>query len=814
MIGSKINHYKIIKKLGAGGQGTVYKAIDTKLDRELVIKVLPPELTARTANFKRFEREAKLCSQLDHPNICTIYDFHEDDGTFYIAMQYVGGKNVRQLVDGKPMELTTALQIAIQVCDALAYAHSKNIIHRDIKAGNIMVSDNGRVKILDFGLAKLMQDEVDPKAKNVDRTDLTELGIPYGTATYAAPEQAKGELTDHRADIFSTGVLLYELLTGIWAFQGKTVIDVRHQVLHGTPTPLSEMRPEQLPPQLQQIVDKALAKEPIDRYQRISTMRDELRKVLAEVTGMPVIQSSDFEPKHLDNENPVKRAWNWLTGKSTSESSNSIQVTPSPGSSTQITPTYTPDTTLTATGSEKKIVAILPFQNLSKDPSKDFYEFALADAVITELAQLKSLIVRPSSVIAKYQGKEFDAREVGRELQVHAVLTAGIISGGSKIRVTPQLLDVVSGEILWSDRIDTQSEDILALQDTIAQQILEGLRLELSDKEQEVLARRPTENAEAYEEYLRGRDNFGRFIFRTVSNDDCEAAIENFKLATELDPEFALAFSGLGACYANRIFKGMGEAAEYALAEEAFSRATEIDPNVSEARVLMVLIYMARGEKTKAREEIKLLEEQFPNEAPIYFVKGVIHRLDGEYDESLRSYRRLVRLDPAAKVVASYNRARIFNYKRDYVRALKEIEKGAKVEPNHPMIRIFHSSTLFYMGKTDEAIAMMRDVLEKNPRMDGIRPLFAIFLARVGKTDEARAQLTEEALSLSKADHDMAYWVGASYASLGETDLAFEWLERAIRLGNENRPLYKTDQSLESLHGDERFQALLDKLKR
>ncbi len=813
MIGSKIHQYEILKKLGAGGQGTVYKALDTKLDREIVIKVLPPELTGKTANFKRFEREAKLCSRLDHPNICTIYDYHEDNGTFYIAMQNIEGKNVRQLVDGRPMELESALKIAIQVCDALAYAHSKNIIHRDIKAGNIMVTDTGRVSILDFGLAKMLQDEVNPQTQGMDQNDLTELGIPYGTATYAAPEQAKGELTDYRADIFSTGVLLYELLTGIWAFQGKTVIDVRHQVLHGTPTPLSEMRPEQLPPKLQEIINKALQKEPINRYQRIATMRDELREVLGQVSGMTMMHNDTFKPQHLDEpHNPMKRAWDWLTGKTHSDDLLSIQVTPSPNSSINITPTYTPDTTLTASGSEKQVVAILPFKNLSKNPSTDFYEFALADAVITELAKLKSLIVRPSSVIAKYQGREFDAREVGRELQVNAVLTASLISAGEKIRVTAQLLDVISGEILWSDRIDVEGEDILALQDTIAQRILEGLRLELSDQEQELLNRRPTENAEAYEEYLRGRDNFGRFIFRTVANEDCEAAIRSFKLAIELDPKFALAYSGLGSCYANRIFKGMGEAEDYTPAESAFNKATELDPNIPEARVLMVLIYMARGEKQKARAEIKLLQEQFPNEAPIYFVKGVIHRLDGEYEESLLSYKKLVRLDPAARIVASYNRARIFNYKGDYDRALKELDKGAKVEPNHPMIRIFRSVTLFHKGEEDRAIKMMREVLEENPKMDGMRPLFAIFLARHGQTDEAREQLTDDALSLSRADHDMAYWVGSAYANLGEKDLAFEWLKRAIRLGNENKPLYQNDKSLKPLRDDERFETLMEKL--
>jgi len=807
MVGTTINQYKILEKLGAGGQGTVYKAQDTKLDRTVVIKVLPAELTAKTANFKRFEREAQLCSQLDHPNICTIFDFHETNGIYYIVMQYVEGKNVRQLVNGRPLELKSALSIGVQVTDALAYTHSRGIIHRDIKAGNVMVTKNGQAKILDFGLAKLMETEVSEDAKGIDKTEITELGIPYGTATYAAPEQAKGEKTDHRADIFSTGVLLYEMLTGIWAFQGKTVIDVRHQVLYGTPTPLADMRSEPLPPQLQQIIDKALAKQPKDRYQKIADMRDDLRHVLQDISGIPMMQGDTYLPRHLDNESPVKRAWNWLTGK-TGETTSS-QRTPSMPNPVS----FAPETTMTGTGQEKKSIAILPFKNLSQDPAANFYEFALADAVITELAQLRSLIVRPSSVIAKYQGQDVDSREAGKELRVHAVLSAGFMRSGDRMRVTAQLLDVLSGEILWSDRIDAESDDILALQDMIAQRILDGLKLELTDREQEKLGRRPTENVEAWEEFLRGRDNFGRFIFRTLAPEDCEAAIHNFRRAIELDPHFALAHSGLGACYANRVIKGIGDAEDYTYAEAAFSKAFFYDPDVVEARVLMIMIYLSRGEKRKARAEIGLLQEQFPNEAPLYFVKGMMSRLDGNYEESLKSFEKLSRLDPAARVVSSYNRARIFTYLGDYEKALAEIEKGRKAEPNHPMLKIFHSQALFYHGDTAKGIEMLREVLENNPQMDGIRPLLASYLACDGQSEEARQELTEDALALSKADHDMAYWVGAAYAALGERDLAFKWLERAVKLGNENKPWYENNKCLDSIRSDPRFTDLLQKIE-
>ncbi len=809
MVGSQINQYKILEKIGSGGQGTVYKALDTKLNRQAVIKILPPDLTKKTANFKRFEREAQLCSQLDHPNICTIYDFNDADGTFYIAMQYVEGKNVRQLVAGRPLELKSALSIAIQVCDALAYAHSKNIIHRDIKAGNVMVTGSGQVKILDFGLAKLLEDEQIEQNEGLDKTEITELGIPYGTATYAAPEQARGERADERSDIFSTGILLYEMLTGIWAFQGKTVIDVRHQVLYGTPKPLADMRTGPLPPQLQQIIDKALQKEPKGRYQKIAQMRDELRAVMQQVAGAPLMPSDTFAPAHADG-GTVKRMLNWFTGRSTPESTSSQSFPSQISASSQ--PSFAPDISMTATGTEKKSVAILPFQNLSQDGASAFYEFALADAVITELAQIRSIIVRPSSVIAKYQGKEIDPREAGKELRVHAVLSAGFIRAGQKLRVTAQLLDVVTGDILWSDRIDAEGSDILALQDGIAHRILEGLRLELTDLEAEKLGKRATDNAEAWEEYLRGRDHFGRFIFRTIDAEDCDAAIACFKKAIELDPHFALAYSGLGACYANRVFKGLGEPEDYTYAEAAFSKAFFYDQNVVEARVLMVMIYMARGEKKKARSEIELLQKQFPNDAALYFVTGVINRLDGKYEESLKAFEKLTRLDPAARAVAAYNRARIFIYKREFDKANEELDKGFKVEPNHPMLRIFRSGVLYYTGQKDEAINVMSKVLKENPRMDGVRPLFAIYLAGSGREDEAREQLTDDALAISRSDHDMAYWVGATYALLGDKDLAFKWLNKAIRLGNQNKPHFENDINIESLRSDERWAELMEKM--
>lgn len=810
MIGKFLKNYKILEKLGVGGQGTVYKATDGKLGRTVVVKVLPAELTAREANLRRFEREARLASSLDHPNICTIFDLDEAEGHHFIAMQYVEGRNVRQLVNGHPLELKSTLLIAIQVTDALAAAHAREIIHRDIKSGNVMVTPAGQVKILDFGLAKLLDDTDDSSKSTIHRTDLTEVGVPYGTATYAAPEQARGDRVDKRADIFSTGVLLYEMLTGTWPFRGKTTIDVRHAVLHDAPVPVSELRKEPIPARLQQILDRCLAKEPRDRYQKMEELRDDLRAVLQEVasseaTGQAFSSVVPEPARHLAGASPVSRAMRWLKGKSKTD------ATASPGMATPTRPTIHETPSVTIADPEKKSLAILCFRNLSNDPASSFYEFSLADAVITELARVRSLVVRPSSVIAKYQGGTMDPRDIGHELRVGAVLTAGFIHAGGRFRVTAQLLDVGSGDILWSDRIDTSTEDIIAVQDEIAQRIVEGLRLELSPAEQDGMAKPSTQNAAAYEQYLRGRDLFARFIFRTIAEEDCDAAIEHFQRAIELDPNFALALDGLGAAYVNRVFKGFGGAEDYERAEVAFAKALAIDPRLIEARMLMVFVYLWRGQKQKAREEVALGRKEAPDEPVVHFVKATLHRLDGEYGRALRSYDRLARLDPAAHIVASYNRALVYMYMGNFEETARQLDQAG--DPENPLVKTFRALALYYTGHADAAAELMQGNVTAHPNMHGIRPFMAMFLSAQGKHEEARAQLNRAVMRTAEVDADIAYSVASVYALEGLRSEALDWLARAIALGNENRLCFESDPNWETLRDDEEFKALMDKIR-
>jgi eukaryotic-like serine/threonine-protein kinase len=829
VVGKTLLNYRITEKLGAGGQGTVYKAVDERLGRPVVIKVLSPELTAREVNLKRFEREAQLASSLDHPNICTIYGLHEtDDGLHFIAMQYIEGKNVRQLVGGRPLSLESAVSIAYQVSDALTAAHSKGIIHRDIKAGNVMVTESGLAKVLDFGLAKLLDEGDGKKGGDVH---LTELGVPYGTATYAAPEQATGQKVDHRADIFSTGVLFYEMLAGIWPFKGQTTVEVRYAVLHDTPEPLTEVRTDNPPPLLQGILDRSLAKRPEERYQRMSEMRDDLRAAMREVaaltggggaletSGVPGEAVPVVTPRHQPGTDAggfgrtFRRWWRSLTGgeaqptslppasRSTSSQSSGAQASRPPAPSAHVSQFET-----------QKSIAILPFRNLSNDPEASFYEFSLADAVITELARNRSLIVRPSSMIVKYQGKAVDPRQVGRELNVSAVLSASFLRAGGALRVNAQLIDVASGDMLWSDRVDATASDLIALQDKIAQRIAEGLKVEQQASQAPAPAA-STRNAAAYEEYLRGRDFFARFLFHTLDAADCDKAVEHFQHAIRLDPAFALAHSGLGACFANKVLKGLGGPEDYELAENAFTRALELDPDIVEARILMVFIYLSRGEKQKARAEVARLSKQAPNEPAVYFVKGALHRLDGEYDRALRAFDKLSRLDPAARVVASYNRARVFMYQHRLDDALLELEQGARVEPNHPLLKTFQAVVLGRRGNVDEAVRVIRGVLEDHPQMDGIRPLLAQQLIKKGEVEAARRQLTERVRDAAEADHDIAYWLATTHAMLGDREDALHWLERAVELGNENRTWFESDPNWERLRTDPRFRGLMSRLE-
>ena len=756
--GTRLGHYEIRSLLGAGGMGEVYLAHDTNLRRPVALKLLLSESGLSKEKLLRFEQEARAVSALNHPNILTIYEIGQAEKLQFIATEFIDGVTLRQHLSGTQMELREALDVAVQVGSALAAAHQAGIVHRDIKPENIMVRQDGYIKVLDFGLAKLTDFErflSDPEAKTM-RIVQTEPGVIMGTLSHMSPEQARGLEVDERTDIWGLGVVLFEMVAGKAPFDGLTKSDLIASILKTEPLPLSRFL-QGAPAELQRVVRKALRKDRKERYQTAMDLVLDLKNLRRE------IESGG------ETDSPIQQG--------------------------------------------VASVAILPFRNLTSDQSVSFYEFSLADAVITELVRLRSLVVRPSSAIAKYLGLAKDPLEAGRELKVSAVLAASFLHAASRVRVTAQLLDVTNGDVLWGDRIDSDASDIITVQDIIAQRIVDGLHLKLGSDERINLAAHATANVEAYEEHLRGRDRVGRYIYHTVATEDIEAAIKHFRRAIELDPGFALAHCALGGCHIQRVLKGAGKFDDLSRAREAFEKGLAIDPRIVEARVYMVFVYAFQGEKQKARIQIANLRLEAPNNAGVHFVSGVMYRLDGDYDKALRSIDRMLRLNPAERLVASWSRARIYMYQGRYEEALLELDQGATIEPNHPLLSAFRAEVLLLRGDPAAAFKLLQDVLDNHPEIHGVRPLLAQSLSALGEHEAASAQLTERVKEVASADHDIPYWLASAYAMERERDEAFSWLEKAISLGNENLPWFESNPVWQPLHDDPRFKELMRRVQ-
>ncbi len=470
-----ISHYRLDEELGHGGMGTIYKAHDLTLDRTVVLKLLAPDLVLQESSRKRFLREARLASELDHANICTIYETAEVDNECLIAMQYIEGKTLKKVIGGKPLNLDSLFAIALQVADAVAVAHAKGIVHRDIKASNIMITPRGQAKVLDFGLAKLVHEKgaagESESASGSD--DLTKLGTPLGTPSYMSPEQARGERSDHRSDIYSFGVVLYEMATGRLPFRASTTVDMLHAVMHGTPRTANEVN-ARLPEKLVALINRAMARASGDRYQSMQRLLEDLRAIKASLRvserGVPDGITVPFvEPKHIAT-NPLTRLWQSLFGRRRDGRAQASW----PTQPSLARPRLTPPEISFAEGM-KKTLAVLPFRNLSGDPNADFYSLSLADSLITELGNVQTINVLPSSAITRYQNQSVDPAQVRSELDADLMLTGNFLQAGGRLRVTAQLVDGRSGQILWSEKIDSDAQDVLAIQDRISQTIIAGL---------------------------------------------------------------------------------------------------------------------------------------------------------------------------------------------------------------------------------------------------------------------------------------------------------------------------------------------------
>ncbi|MBI4467901.1 MAG: protein kinase [Acidobacteria bacterium] len=809
MLGSTVNHYRITEKLGEGGGGAVYKAEDTKLNRTVVIKTLAPDLARDTAGRHRFLREARLASSLDHPGICTIYDINEVDGIYFIAMQFAEGRTLKEIISRKPLDLKTSLTIAIQLADALVCAHERGIIHRDIKPANVMVSSSSQCKILDFGLAK------DAASLPATSDELTAHGALLGTPSYMSPEQARGEPLDHRTDIFSLGAVMYEMMTGERAFKGKSRIDILHAVLTVTPTPMRLYNPA-IPAFVERIVERALAKKLHDRYPTMRPLEENLKRAmrqhLQETGSIPGEASAELSPpQHLE------RSWFKSSRVGRMLSRFSRRTPPRPAGGPHSDASAPTSGIVTSGGSwqtkERRTLAILPFKNLGGDPEADFYGFSLADSVITELARLHALNVTPSSYVARYEHRDVDPRQAGRELSVDAVLVSGFLKAGGRFRVTPQLVDMATGEILWTEKIDVTYGDIITLQDEISRSIVEGLEVKLTRKEEDRLGRTPTSSPEAYEFFLRGKNLLLKSTFQTYRKEDLDEAVTLFRHAIEVDPVFGLAYSALGRCYTNYVIRGIGGSSYYAEGRKALERALELEPQELEPRLFLVYSYLANGEKERARSVIRNLLKRAPLDHSVHAVAANLYRWDGLLDKALREYETRIELYPQAAPEGYTGRGRVFIYQGRYEQARVEFERGLALEPLHSALRTYLAEALYYLGDLARAIELLRAVLASNPSYQSAHFFLAWCLTRQDKAEEARTLIDPPVRDHAMADGDAAYWMASHHVLLGERDAALEWMKRAVHLGNQNYPWFVQDPNWKSLRDDAEYQGLIEEIR-
>jgi serine/threonine-protein kinase len=805
-----VGPYRIARQLGQGGQATAYLAEDRRLNRFVVLKVLRPE-TADQAARQRFEREACLCSALDHPNIAAVYDLGETGGVPYIVMQYVEGRTLKDLLGGRPMSVLSALSIAIQVADGLAIAHATGIVHRDLKPSNVIVTPGGQAKVLDFGLARALAGEPGRPADD----DLTQAGVPYGTLGYGSPEQAAGEPADHRSDIFSAGVLIYEAATGRPPFPGRHPLEVLRAVINETPRPLADGCPE-CPDELQAIVDRALAKSPRDRYQTMAALRDDLKALMRRLSRETGVVPTEVSATLLT---PVGASGSWLARSALGRALGRLRTgAVAPGSLSRAglpagpPPEREPAPLAAAPVSPspearpaRKGLAVLPFRNLSGDPSLDPLRLALADGLVTALAALPSLSVRPLAAVTGYA--ESPPRQAAEELSVGWLVTGSYLVAGTRVRISAQLLAAEAGDVVWADRVDAPQDDMLQAQDALAERVAAGLRLHLAPPLAERAPPPGTNNAEAYAYHLRGREMLGHFAQRTFDVQDLELAIRLFNEAAGLDPEYVGAHASLGRCYLLHA-QGYGGPEYVQLAGRALRRALELEPSSGRARVQAAYAHILEGDKAGARATCDELGHRLAGYPGLIELQAHLARLDGRHEDALAAYDRLLQASASDAAVVAYKRARVLLAQGRPEEALASVEAAQREAPHHAMVGVVLALAWMHAGRVAEAAQLLARVLERHRDLDGARPILACCLALLGDSAAARTLLGERVAEAARADPDAAFWLACAYARLGDHAPALEWLDRARRLGLEDRALVERSPHLEALRSDPGFAAL------
>jgi eukaryotic-like serine/threonine-protein kinase len=777
MIGQTISHYRILEQIGSGGMGVVYKAQDTRLDRVLALKFLPEKMAQDPQALERFRREARAASALNHPGICTIYDIGEQDGHAFIAMEFIDGETLRSRIGGKPLPLDAILNFGIQIADALDAAHAEGIIHRDIKPANIFITKRGQAKVLDFGLAKLISKgvasgEADSGGGSSASTSI--VGIISGTPSYMSPEQIRGDDLDPRSDIFSLGLVLYEMATGRQAFGGLAGGAVIEAVLTRPPAPVRSINAD-IPPRLEEIINEALRKDRGERYQNAAEIRADLEQIRRE--------SDSGRTAVADDPNLSS------TGRRRARSSSTTQ------------------TGMARPERVSKVItslAVLPFENTSRDPEYEYLSDGIAGSLINSLASVPKLRVMAQSTVFRYKGREIDPLAVGRDLNVRAVVTGRMIQSGGSLRIGAELVDVATGSQLWGAQYDRKPGDIFVIQDEISNEISGKLRLQLTRPEKKKLNRRHTEDPEAYRLYLQGRHHWNRW-----TEEGFYKAIEYFQQAVEKDPRYALAYTGVAESY---VLLGWNS---YLPAKEAFPKAKvaavtaiEFDQELGEAHSPLAAVHWLfdwNWQEARTRFQRSLeLNPCYPtgNHWHAEFVMTM-----GRQIEAIALMKQSRELDPLSLIIN--DAIGWANYMaRRYDEALEQLLRTVELDPNYPVTYWILGLVYRKTGRYDQAIKEG----EKGVNLSGGSPLLRAALAQTyaeaGKSGAAR-QVLDELTALAKQKYVAPHFFAGIHIALGENDRAIECLEKSFEEHCHWLIYLYMDPSMDGLRDDPRFQDLL-----
>lgn len=800
-----IEHYEIERRLGAGGSGVVYLANDTLLQRPVVLKMLRSGLMSADQLRSTVLREARLASAIEHPNVCAIYEVGETTEGGYIVMQYVPGQSLDHLIARGPASLQLVLSVGIQVADGLQAAHSIGIFHRDLKPQNVMLTEGGLVKILDFGLARRIHPEetrFDPHKPSLakDATTAATYTARGGTIRYMAPEQFVTGQSSVQSDVWALGVILFELASGRHPFSRPDAEDFQaiRAIQFSDPPDLAEIVPG-ISPELTSVIGTCLEKNPAARYASAAEVREALKTIM---------KASQIETGII----PGDAAANLPTSGPEAEKRNTSFLS-------MLAERFRESNTERA---PQNSLVVLPFTNLGAKEVAPLYGFALADAIAARLARIPALIVRPSSTLMTLPIAQMDPLSVGQRLLVSYVLTGNFLRSEHGFDLNWQLLDVGSQSVRSGGAIRVPSLDLIAVQTEISNEVfasLHGLsaadRIETGQFEgPRVPPRTAPLPGPVSEEYLQGRALLSSFMVRTGARADLDRAHARFTSVTTKDPAFAPGWTGLGISELQYVRHGFGGQSHVMLARRAFDEALKLDPGSIEANLYRIYMLLSRGEKESARHGIANLLSAAANDWNVHMVAGLALRGDGMYDEALAQFNRALKLNPANAAILYNHRARVYHYQNQLELAGDELAKGLALEPRHPLLRTSSGYQQMRLGNIPAAIEILEGVIRDDELLRIAVPTLALCYVQAGQRERAASLLKDHTLAAAEADSEMAYRLATYFAVEGDSSEALHWLRRAIYLGNENYPWFQKNPAWNNLRTNADFERILEDLKR